>query len=402
MMRIYSAELQEGVLFSAPLFFDDGANMFLAKRRTLKKYHIDILKKWSIPFVITYGTIVDNVETDSHNETAELEEIELLEEDPIQEQDTQEQHFNITQLERIVKNFSINRKYVLKKIEHIQKSLKNFYALIKRDENTNREEIEPITEKIMQLVKDFSSESLAILLSTCFESSYEIKAIISSIISILIAENLNMKEVEVKNLVIASLLHDIGMFVVPKAIREKHTKLTRQEFELLKLHLIKSAHLTNERLYYPKEIGDIILQHHERYDGSGYPKGLEKDAILISAQILSLTDSFSAMICRTNYGTPLSGYEAIKELSQRAGGKFNPKIMKSFVSVLGYYPASTYVLLSSQHAAQVIKANQTHPYQPLVRILTKSINEKAEINIGDIINLQEYPYISIVRRIPHE
>ena len=82
MTRIYSNELKEGIIYSAPLFFDDGVNMFLAKRRALKKYHIDILKKWSIPFIITYGTIIDNESANLHlDEATELEEIEPLEEE---------------------------------------------------------------------------------------------------------------------------------------------------------------------------------------------------------------------------------------------------------------------------------------------------------------------------------
>lgn len=82
MTRIYSNELKEGIIYSAPLFFDDGVNMFLAKRRALKKYHIDILKKWSIPFIITYGTVIDDENAALHHEDgAELEEIEPLEEE---------------------------------------------------------------------------------------------------------------------------------------------------------------------------------------------------------------------------------------------------------------------------------------------------------------------------------
>lgn len=402
MTRIYSNELKEGVLYSAPLFFDDGANMFLAKRRKVKKYHIDILKKWAIPFVLTYGTVVDDETIELRDDIAELEELDVFEEELVELQAPKSKTFDKAQFERIVKNFSENREYVIQTIEKLRLSLNKIYKLIKFEKNFSREEIEPITENIIELVKNYPSESLNILLSTCYDSSYEIKAIVSSIIGMLIAEKMSIRKNEIKNLVIASLLHDIGMFGVPQEIREKQTKLTRQEFELLKLHLIKSAHLTNERLYYPKEIGDIILQHHERYDGSGYPKGLEGDEILISAQILSLTDSFSAMVCRNTYGKPLSGYEAIKELSKRSEEKFSPEIFKSFISVLGYYPVGTYVLLSSQHIAQVIEANKDFPYQPKVHILTKSINEKAEINIGDKINLQEHPHLSIIQQIKNE
>ena len=408
MKRIYSKELKEGIIYSAPLFFDDGVNMFLAKRRALKKYHIDILKKWSIPFIITYGTVIDNGNTALLNEgSADLEEIEPLEElMELQEEEEKKKHmpatFSVQYLNRIVQNFSKNRSYVLKKIRSLEESLKQIFMSIQQGETVVRTEVESITESLTQLVKDFPSETLNIIISMNFDSTYEIKAIIASIIGILIAKNLNMQKKDLNNLLVASLLHDIGMLGVSKDITEKQTKLTRQEFELLKLHLLKSARLTSEHLYYPKEVGEIIMQHHERFDGSGYPEGLEGEAIHLSARVLSLTDSFSAMICRTSYGKPLSGYETMKELSQRSDKKFDPKILKSFIAILGYYPVGSYVLLNSKHFALVIEANKNFPYQPRVQILSKSSEDDAKINIGDTINLQDYPQLSIVNQIQNE
>ena len=144
------------------------------------------------------------------------------------------------------------------------------------------------------------------------------------------------------------------------------------------------------------------MQHHERFDGSGYPEGLEGEAIHLSARVLSLTDSFSAMICRTSYGKPLSGYETMKELSQRVDKKFDPKILKSFIAILGYYPVGSYVLLNSKHFALVIEANEIFPYQPRVQILSKSSEDNAKINIGDTIHLQDFPQLSIVKQIQDE
>lgn len=406
MTRIYSNELKEGLRYSAPLFFDDGANMFLAKRKVIKKYHIDILKKWAIPFILTYGTVIDNDDDLlDFDEEDEVEVMELLEDDEEQQSNKIKignKNFDKANIDRVVKNFSINRLKVNEQIQSIQKSLKEVFSAIEKGIMPTREKTEPISDALIKLVKEYPSESINALISSEFVVSYEIKAIISGIIGILMSESLDMKKSEVSNLVLASLFHDIGMISVPKDIREKQTKLTRQEFDLLKLHLIKSARLTTEQLYYPKEVGEIIMQHHERYDGSGYPEGLEKDEISLSARILSLTDTFSAMICRSNYGKPLSGYEAIKEISQKAEKKFDPEILKLFISVLGYYPVGSYVLLNTNHLAQVIKANINYPYQPLVQILSKSPQGKTSINIGDRIKLQDYPELSIVRQIEND
>ena len=323
MKRIYSKELKEGIIYSAPLFFDDGVNMFLAKRRALKKYHIDILKKWSIPFIITYGTIIDNGNTALLNEgSADLEEIEPLEElMELQEEEEKKKHmpatFSVQYLNRIVQNFSKNRSYVLKKIRSLEESLKQIFMSIQQGETVVRTAVESITESLTQLVKNFPSETLNIIISMNFDSTYEIKAIIASIIGILIAKNLNMQKKDLNNLLVASLLHDIGMLGVSKDITEKQTKLTRQEFELLKLHLLKSARLTSEHLYYPKEVGEIIMQHHERFDGSGYPEGLEGEAIHLSARVYPSQIVFCNDLSY-KLRKPLSGYETMKELSQRS------------------------------------------------------------------------------------
>ena len=140
------------------------------------------------------------------------------------------------------------------------------------------------------------------------------------------------------------------------------------------------------------------MQHHERFDGSGYLRSEVKHHLL---HVFILTDSF-AMICRTSYGKPLSGYETMKELSQRVDKKFDPKILKSFIAILGYYPVGSYVLLNSKHFALVIEANEIFPYQPRVQILSKSSEDDAKINIGDTIHLQDYPQLSIVSQIQNE
>ncbi len=79
-VKIPCSEIQLGVRFTAPVFFDDGVNMFLAERKTAKKYHIDALKRWNIPFLLTYGHKINDYAVDSAENFDDVEEVEELEE----------------------------------------------------------------------------------------------------------------------------------------------------------------------------------------------------------------------------------------------------------------------------------------------------------------------------------
>jgi putative nucleotidyltransferase with HDIG domain len=144
-------------------------------------------------------------------------------------------------------------------------------------------------------------------------------------------------EEELRTLEHASLLHDIGKIGIPDAILQKPGKLTHQEWEIMKTHP-KVGYEILQRIEFPEEASLIVLHHHERYDGSGYPDGLKGKNIPLGSRIFSIADSLDAMTSERPYRKALSFEFAINEIMKFSGTQFDPEIIQTFNKVgLGYW-----------------------------------------------------------------
>jgi HD-GYP domain-containing protein (c-di-GMP phosphodiesterase class II) len=147
-----------------------------------------------------------------------------------------------------------------------------------------------------------------------------------------IAREMNLPVAQQRSIQYAALLHDAGRVGIPEEILRKPSKLEPAEYDKVKEHTIKGA-----RLLEPLEILEpavpIILYHHERYDGTGYPKGLKKEAIPLGARILAVANAFEAMVCERPYRRAVPVQEAAKEIASHAGTQFDPKVVAAFLVV---------------------------------------------------------------------
>ncbi|HPP66796.1 MAG TPA: HD domain-containing protein [bacterium] len=130
-----------------------------------------------------------------------------------------------------------------------------------------------------------------------------------------IALNMGMTDKQAEGILFAGMLHDIGKIAVPLKILNKPEKLDNSEYNLVKLHPLIGYEIL-KKVEFPWPIAEMILQHHERLNGSGYPKGLTKDGIISEAKILSVADVFEAMISNRPYRVAKSISEAISEIQQ--------------------------------------------------------------------------------------
>lgn len=138
---------------------------------------------------------------------------------------------------------------------------------------------------------------------------------------------------EVEHLRFAGLLHDVGKTGVPQEILLKPSRLTPEEFELAKKHAEIGASIVDQ-IEFLKALTPIILHHHERWDGKGYPEGLKGEAIPLLARILAVADSFDAMTSARTYASKLTLGQAKDELESAAGTQFDPRVIAAFFDVL--------------------------------------------------------------------
>lgn len=148
-----------------------------------------------------------------------------------------------------------------------------------------------------------------------------------------VAERLGLPEVETELLRYSAILHDIGKIGIPDNILNKPDKLTDEEYRLIKEHPIKGAEIVKQ-VKALEPVASIILQHHERWDGKGYPQGLKGEAIPIEARIVSVLDAFDAMTSDRPYRKALPIERVIGELKRCSGTQFDPKVVDAFLAEL--------------------------------------------------------------------
>jgi putative nucleotidyltransferase with HDIG domain len=141
-----------------------------------------------------------------------------------------------------------------------------------------------------------------------------------------LARELKLSEDETEALRAASVLHDIGKLAVPEHIISKPGKLTPEEFDKMKIHPIVGAEIL-EQVDFPYPVVPIVRAHHEKWDGSGYPNGLQGEAIPIGARILAAVDCLDALASDRQYRKALPLHEAMAKVSSEAGISFDPRVV---------------------------------------------------------------------------
>ncbi len=149
----------------------------------------------------------------------------------------------------------------------------------------------------------------------------------------LIAKAMGLSEKEVYDVKTAGILHDVGKIMVPAELLKKQGKLTDEEFEVIKRHPETGYQILRSVDEY-SALAKSVLHHHERWDGKGYPEGLEEEKIPLISRIIFVADAYEAMTAERPYQKAKSKEEAIKELEQCAGTQFDPYIVKVFVSIM--------------------------------------------------------------------
>jgi putative nucleotidyltransferase with HDIG domain len=153
--------------------------------------------------------------------------------------------------------------------------------------------------------------------------------------SLRIAREMKLSNRQCEAIIIGGLLHDIGKIGVPKAILTKSSRLTNDEFDEIKRHPVIGYEILKHISSFRKNgVLDMVLYHHERYDGKGYPYGLKGEEIPLVARIMSVADSFDAMTSKHVYRNALDLEHVIKEINNHKGTQYDPEIADVFLRML--------------------------------------------------------------------
>ncbi|MBL0140835.1 MAG: HD-GYP domain-containing protein [Betaproteobacteria bacterium] len=182
--------------------------------------------------------------------------------------------------------------------------------------------------------------------------------------------HLGFPRAELAQLGTIGLLLDIGKIRLPRALLEKHGRLTPDEFETVKGHVAIGLEVLSATPNWPAEVLEGIAQHHERMNGSGYPHGLKAEKIGIFGRMAGIADCFAAMTKARPYAEAVSSYEALRSITSWGGDYFHEPLTEQFVQAIGVFPVGSLIELSTGEVAVVVSHNKVRRLKPRVLLLT--------------------------------
>lgn len=197
---------------------------------------------------------------------------------------------------------------------------------------------------------------------------------------------LKYSDEDIRNLTLAGMLHDIGKTTIPSAIIDKPSRLTPAEFEIIKSHPQNGYNLLIDQ-HLNSHILNATLMHHERIDGSGYPRGLKGAQIDDFAQIVAIADVYIAMINPRVYRRKNCPFDAMSVFEQEGYQMFSPRILLPFLEGMANTYVNATVALSDDSVGEIILIDSQHITRPLVKVGNSYIDLKKHpsLHIQDIL-----------------
>ncbi|MFT3962218.1 HD-GYP domain-containing protein [Propionivibrio sp.] len=185
---------------------------------------------------------------------------------------------------------------------------------------------------------------------------------------IALGRQLRLDEALIRRLGIAGLLHDLGKAMMPLEVLNKPGKLTDEEFRIMKSHPEEGCKLLRESQGVDEITFDVVLHHHEKTDGSGYPKGLKDGEISLYAKMGAVCDVYDAITSNRPYKAGWDPAESLRKMAEWANGHFDPTVFQAFVKSLGIYPIGSLVRLGSGRLGIVVDQSPKSLLTPRIKV----------------------------------
>ncbi|MEQ6389585.1 HD-GYP domain-containing protein [Bacillaceae bacterium S4-13-58] len=277
-------------------------------------------------------------------------------------------------------------------------SIKESLGQIRDNGNLSKSYIFEKTEKKMMkvvrnILTEFNSNKQVISLLSdvyTYDDYIYTHSLNVTIYSIALGTELNYNAKQLEQIGFGAILHDVGKMLVPKEILLKKERLTDEEFSIIKKHSEDGFEVLRKTANIPLVAAHCAYQHHERINGSGYPRGIKGDAIHPYAKIIGIADVFDAVTSDRVYRGAMLPHEALEILYAGSGTLFDQEMVESFRRSVAVYPNGLGVVLSDGSQGVIARQNPHLCDRPIVRVLEKDgkrLSQHYEIDLSKELNI---------------
>lgn len=208
-----------------------------------------------------------------------------------------------------------------------------------------------------------------------------------AVLAVILGKRLGLERDKLRLLGMAGVFHDVGKALVPDEILNKPGKLSDSEMEIMRTHPAEGYKILKVQKSVPEVVLRAALEHHERYDGRGYPRGIKGEKIHLMSRIISVVDVYDALTSKRVYKDPLPPSKVLGMMYQWRLSDFQPNIVEHFIKSLGVYPVGSFVRLSSGEHGVVTVLNASMPLKPVVKVVYNASMQpvtRYAVNLADL------------------
>jgi putative nucleotidyltransferase with HDIG domain len=242
------------------------------------------------------------------------------------------------------------------------------------DPNTARK----IIDSLAKLVSQDRTSLMALTALKRYDNYTFTHMVNVSVLAMAQARSLNLDGPLLREFGFAALMHDIGKVHTPLEVLNKPDKLTKDEFDVMKQHVVDGAHILRRTPEMPALAPVVAFEHHLRQDLSGYPEKVGHRDLNLCTQIVSIADVYDALRSNRIYreGLPSERIRAI--MTQKDSPAFNTKLLRRFINLMGLFPVGTLVRLESEEVGVVTHEHPSDPFRPQVKVLLDRLGQPVE------------------------
>ncbi|MFW5500005.1 MULTISPECIES: HD-GYP domain-containing protein [unclassified Maridesulfovibrio] len=264
---------------------------------------------------------------------------------------------------------------------------RKFIEDVRQGKTVAVEEAAPIVGEVIDSLTANEPAALTLAFLKRYDEYTYTHSINVNLYSLLLGKALGLQREDLEMLGIAALFHDVGKGRIPNKVLNKPGKLTDSEYEVMKSHSSKGLEVLKGVEGLDRAVLRGVFEHHERFDGNGYPSGIKGDDIHPFGRIIAISDVYDALTSVRVYKKAVSPAKTLSLMYKWKGTDFDPAYLNRFIRVMGIYPPGTMVQLDDLRFALVLETNETKPRHPKVKVL---FNSKMQPVHSEFLDLATY------------